>query len=118
SAGTYEMHPKIGVHPTTTHPANFIHAMPAYLKTAGACGLKWVGGFAANPSRGLPNVTGVQVANDPDTGIPLAVMDCSHLTGLRTAAVSAVAARLCARPGAATLALAGCGFQGRMHLKF
>ena len=48
SDGTYEMHPKIGVHPTGTHPGNFIHAMPAYLKQMGACGLKWVGGFPAN----------------------------------------------------------------------
>ncbi len=86
AAGTYEMHPKIGVHPTGTDPDNFIHAMPAYLKQLGACGLKWVGGFAKNPSRGLPNVTGIQICNDVDTGIPLAVMDCAYLTGLRTAA--------------------------------
>lgn len=43
AAGTYEMHPKIGVRPTGTDPANFIHAMPAYLHKLGACGLKWVG---------------------------------------------------------------------------
>jgi len=81
AAGTYEMHPKIGVHPTGTDPANFIHAMPAYLKHLGACGLKWVGGFAKNHQRDLPNVTGLQVYNDTDTGIPLSVMDCSLLTG-------------------------------------
>jgi len=118
SNGTYEMHPKIGVHPTQTHPANFIHAMPAYLKEMKACGLKWVAGFANNYTRDLPNVTGIQVYNDVETGIPLALMDCSYLTGLRTAAVSAVAARLCARPGSEILALAGCGFQGSMHLRF
>lgn len=118
SEGTYEMHPKIGVHPTGTDPANFIHAMPAYLHKLGACGLKWVAGFAKNYQRDLPNVTGLQVYNDTETGIPLAVMDCSHLTGLRTAAVSAIIARLCARPGAEVLALAGCGFQGSMHLWF
>lgn len=118
AAGTYEMHPKIGVHPTGTDPANFIHAMPAYLKQLGACGLKWVGGFARNFERDLPNVTGVQVYNDIDTGIPLAVMECGYLTGLRTAAVSAIAARQCAVDGATTLALAGCGFEGTMHLRF
>lgn len=116
--GTYEMHPKIGVHPTGTDPANFIHAMPAYLHRMGACGLKWVGGFANNYQRDLPNVTGVQVYNDTDTGVPLAIMDCSHLTGLRTAAVSAIIARRCAVPRAEVLALAGCGFQGSMHLRF
>ena len=118
SDGTYEMHPKTGVHPTGTDPDNFIHAMPAYLHRLGAAGLKWVGGFAKNGQRDLPNVTGIQVCNDVDTGIPLAVMDCAYLTGLRTAAVSAVIARRCARADAALLAICGCGFQGGMHLQF
>ena len=118
AAGTYEMHPKIGVHPTGTDPANFIHAMPAYLKQLGACGLKWVAGFAKNYQRDLPNVTGLQVYNDTDTGIPLAVMECGYLTGLRTAAVSSIIARECALPAASTLAVAGCGFEGTMHLWF
>lgn len=118
AAGTYEMHPKIGVHPTGTDPANFIHAMPAYLHKLGACGLKWVGGFAKNYQQDLPNVTGLQVVNDTATGIPLAMMDCSYLTGLRTAAVSATAAKRCAASGARILALVGCGFEGTMHLRF
>lgn len=118
AAGTCEMRPKIGVHPTGTDPGNFIHAMPAYLRQLGACGLKWVGGFARNAERGLPNVTGIQVVNDTETGVPLAVMDCGYLTGLRTAAVSAIIARACAVRGASRLALIGCGFQGAMHLTF
>ena len=118
AAKTYEMHPKIGVHPTGTDPDNFIHAMPAYLKSKGVCGLKWVAGYAKNPSLGLPNVTGIQVCNDVDTGLPLAVMDCAYLTGLRTAAVSTVIASACARPNAEVLALCGCGFQGGLHLEF
>ena len=118
AAGTYEMHPKIGVHPTGTDPANFIHAMPAYLHKLDACGLKWVAGFANNYRRDLPNVTGVQVYNDTATGIQLAIMDCSYLTGLRTAGVSAIVAKRCAASQARSLALVGCGFQGAMHLRF
>ena len=118
AAGTYEMHPKIGVHPTGTDPANFIHAMPAYLHKLGACGLKWVAGFVQNYRQDLPNVTGLQVYNDTATGIPLAIMDCSYLTGLRTAAVSAIVAKRCAGPHARSLALVGCGFEGTMHLRF
>jgi len=118
AAGTYEMHPKIGVHPTSTDPANFLHAMPAYLHRLQACGLKWVGGFPQNFRRDLPNVTGLQVYNDTETGIPLAIMDCSYLTGLRTAAVSSIVAQRCAVEGAATLAIVGCGFEGTMHLRF
>jgi ornithine cyclodeaminase/alanine dehydrogenase len=117
AAGTYEMHPKIGVHPTGTDPANFIHAMPAYLNKLNACGLKWVAGFAQNYRQELPNVTGLQVYNDTATGIPLAIMDCSYLTGLRTAAVSAIVAKRCASRMRA-LALVGCGFEGTMHLRF
>jgi ornithine cyclodeaminase/alanine dehydrogenase len=116
--GTYEMPPKIGIHPEITGTDNFIHAMPAYLKTMGACGLKWVAGFDNNFKVDLPTVTGVQIYNDVETGLPLAIMDCSYLTGLRTAAVSTVAARSCARPNPEVLALAGCGFQGTMHLWF
>jgi ornithine cyclodeaminase/alanine dehydrogenase-like protein (mu-crystallin family) len=118
AAGTYEMHPKIGVHPTGTDPANFIHAMPAYLHTLGACGLKWVAGFAKNYRQDLPNVTGLQVYNDTATGVPLAIMDCSYLTGLRTAAVSAIVSKRCANSHTRTLALVGCGFEGTMHLRF
>ncbi len=118
SAGSYEMHPKIGIHPTGTDPGNFIHAMPAYLRQMGVCGLKWVGGFAKNFQRGLPNVTGLQVCNDKDTGVPLAIMDCAYLTGLRTAAVSTSIARRCAVPQARSLALCGCGFQGGLHLDY
>jgi ornithine cyclodeaminase/alanine dehydrogenase len=118
AAGTYEMRPKIGVHPTGTDPANFIHAMPGYLHEMDACGLKWVGGFAKNGQRDLPNVTGVQILNDTSTGVPLAIMECGYLTGLRTAAVSAIAARECARPGAEVLAVVGCGFEGTKHVRF
>jgi ornithine cyclodeaminase/alanine dehydrogenase len=71
-----------------------------------------------NRGRDLPNVTGLQVLNDTGTGVPLAVMDCAYLTGLRTAAVSASIARRCTRPGAGTLAVVGCGFEGTMHLRF
>ena len=118
AAGTYEMKPKIGVHPIETHPANFIHAMPGYLHGLDACGLKWVGGYARNWQRDLPSVTGVQIYNDTATGIPLAIMECAYLTGLRTAAVSAIAARECAKPGASTLAIVGCGFEGTKHLAY
>lgn len=48
----------------------------------------------------------------------MAIMDCSYLTGLRTAAVSAIVAQRCAVVGAQTLALVGCGFEGSMHLLF
>lgn len=116
--GAYEMQPKLGVHPTRTGPANFIHAMPAYLPQQDACGLKWVGGFMRNRSLDLPTISGLQVLNDSATGLPLAVMDCSYLTALRTSAISLLFVRACARKPVQSLAVVGCGFEGTMHIQF
>ena len=88
--GTAEMPPKPGVHP---RPDAFIHAMPAFLSRAEAAGLKWVSGFPQNLEGGLPYISGLFVLNDVETGFPLAVMDCTWITGMRTGAASAVAAR-------------------------
>lgn len=112
---TVEMPPKPGVHPT--YENTFIHAMPAYLKRMDACGIKWVAGFPRNHEHDLPNISGLIVLNDTRTGIPLAVMDCRYVTTVRTALVSAIAARLCARPGSRVLAIVGCGLQGRYHAR-
>lgn len=112
--GTAEMPPKPGVHP---RPDAFIHAMPAFLARAGAAGLKWVSGFPQNLARGLPYIAGLFVLNDVETGFPLAVMDCTWLTGARTGAATAVAAKHLARPGASTAGILACGVQGRTNLE-
>ena len=88
--GTAEMPPKPGVHPREDA---FIHAMPAYLEGMKAAGLKWVSGFPQNLERGLPYISGLFVLNDVETGLPLSVMDCTWITGVRTGAASAVAAK-------------------------
>ncbi len=112
--GTAEMPPKPGVHPG---PDAFIHAMPAYLKGVGAAGLKWVSGFPENADRGLPYIAGVFVLNDVETGLPLAVMDCTWITAARTGAATAVAAKYLARPGSSTVGILACGVQGRSNLE-
>jgi ornithine cyclodeaminase/alanine dehydrogenase len=112
--GTAEMPPKPGVHPL---PDAFIHAMPAYLERARAAGLKWVSGFPQNLERGLPYIGGLFVLNDVDTGFPLAVMDCTWITGARTGAATAVAARYLARPDSSALGVLACGVQGRTNLE-
>ena len=55
------------------------------------------------------------VAFDPDTGTPTAVMDGTHITAMRTAAGSALSARLLARPDASVLAILGTGVQAGSH---
>ncbi len=112
--GTAEMPPKPGVHPL---PDAFIHAMPAFLERMGAAGMKWVSGFPQNLSRGLPYISGLYVLNDVETGFPLAVMDCTWMTGARTGAATAVAARYLARPRSATVGILACGVQGRTNLE-
>ncbi len=113
-AGRTEMPPKPGIHPTQD---GFIHAMPAYVPAAQAAGMKWVSAYPENKERGLPYVSGLIVMNDPQTGIPTAVMDCTWVTAMRTAAASAVAAKHLARRQSRTLGVIGCGVQGRTHLE-
>ena len=108
--GRVEMPPKPGIHPGGGD--NFIHAMPAYIPALGSAGIKWVSGFPDNAQKGLPYITGLLILNDPETGIPLAVMDCEWITAMRTAAATAVAARRLARKNASTLGVLGCGVQG------
>ncbi len=112
-AGRVEMPPKPGIHPGGGD--NFIHAMPAYIPGMNSAGIKWVGGFPENNSRDLPYITGLLILNDTETGLPISVMDCTWITGMRTAAATAVAARRLARPESSVLGILGCGVQGRTN---
>jgi ornithine cyclodeaminase/alanine dehydrogenase len=111
--GRVEMPPKPGVHP---QPGSLLHAMPAYVERSRACGIKWVSAFPSNKARGLPNITGLIVLNDPETGLPEAVMDAAWITAVRTAASTAVAARAFAREDSEVMGLLGPGVQGRTNL--
>ena len=112
--GQVEMPPKPGVH---SQPDAFIHAMPAYIPALHAVGVKWVSGYPANYKRGLPYISGLLILNDDETGLPLAVMDCTWITAVRTGAATAVAARYLARPESETVGILGCGVQGRSNLE-
>ncbi len=114
SEGRVEMPPKPGIHPRQDA---FIHAMPAYIPALRAAGVKWVGGYPGNQARGLPYISGLIIINDDDTGLPIAIMDCAWITGLRTGAATALAARHLARSDSATVAVLGCGLQGRTNLR-
>jgi ornithine cyclodeaminase/alanine dehydrogenase-like protein (mu-crystallin family) len=105
--------PKPGIH---SKPDSFIHAMPAYYEKLGIGGLKWVSGYPSNRALGLPQIAGLMILNDTETGMPLAVMDCRWITAVRTAAVSAITAKHCAKEGTESLGVVGCGVQGRMTL--
>ncbi len=112
--GHAEMPPKPGVH---SRPDAFIHAMPAYIPALHAIGMKWVSGYPGNQQRGLPYITGLLILNDDETGMPLAVMDCTWITAMRTGAATALAASYLARPESETVGILGCGVQGRTNLE-
>lgn len=112
--GRYEMPPKPGIHPGQD---SFMHAMPAYVPHLQAAGIKWVSGNPRNQARGLPYISGLLILNDPDTGVPLSVMDATWITGKRTGAASAVAAKYLAKKNSSSLGVVACGVQGRSHLE-
>ncbi|MCK5835822.1 MAG: ornithine cyclodeaminase family protein [Desulfobacula sp.] len=113
--GQVEMPPKPGVHPGEGD--NFIHAMPAYIPAMNSVGVKWVSGYPGNSAKGLPYINGLLIYNDTKTGLPLAVMDCTWITAMRTAAASAVSARYLARPESSVIGILACGVQGHANLE-
>ncbi len=112
--GKVEMPPKPGIH---TRPDSFIHAMPAYIPGAGSAGMKWVSGYPENLDKDLPYISGLLILNDPETGIPISVMDCTWITAKRTGAATAVAAKYLARKDSSTAGIVACGVQGRSNLE-
>ena len=113
-AGRVEMPPKPGIH---TRDDAFIHAMPAYIPALDAAGIKWISGYPGNQQKGLPYISGLLILNDPETGIPLAVMDATWITAQRTGAATALAARYMARGDSARVGIIACGVQGRSNLE-
>jgi ornithine cyclodeaminase/alanine dehydrogenase-like protein (mu-crystallin family) len=111
--GWVENPPKPGIH---AYPDSFIHAMPAYFKNLGMGGIKWVSGYPANREIGLPQIIGLIILNDMKTGAPVCIMDGTWITAARTAAVSAVTAKYCARKDSKVLGVIGTGVQGRKNL--
>lgn len=90
-------------------------AMPAYLPSAGALTTKLVSLFPNNTDR--PTVQAIICCFDPKDGTPLAVMDGTSVTAARTAAGSALASRLLARPDCRVVTIIGTGVQARSHAR-
>lgn len=94
-----------------------IMAMPAYVGgSVHLAGFKWIPSVPGNPARGLPRGIGLVVLTDPDTGLPVAVMDGTVTSAMRTGAVTGIGTRLLASEGARTAAILGAGVQARTQL--
>lgn len=78
---------------------------------------KFVSFNPGNAEHGLPSIHGLIVALDPETGVPVAVLDGAAVTTIRTSAASAVAADALANPDVTELAVLGSGVQGVAHVR-
>src|SRR5881392_1494631 len=98
---------------TVDPTGGFFGMMPAL--TPEGLGIKIVTFYATNAERGIPTHMATIFLVDPETGAPLAVMDGTLITEMRTAAVSAAATKLLASSSAKVLAILGSGVQARSH---
>jgi len=88
-----------------------LRIMPAFSSKLQLAGTKIVNVHPENPKRGLKTVMAVIILDDAKTGLPLAFMDGTYITGMRTGAASAVATKYLARKNAKTLGVVGAGYQ-------
>jgi ornithine cyclodeaminase/alanine dehydrogenase-like protein (mu-crystallin family) len=112
--GRMLMPPKIFFH---RGGPRFYSSMVSCAPEIGYAGCKWQSGDPANVGRGLPYIQGLYILCEDGTGRPVAIMDSRWITGNRTAAATAVAAKHLAPSRSETLAILGCGLQGRKNVE-
>jgi len=69
-----------------------------------------------NPGKGLPHINGLVTMLDSNSGLPVAILDGNWITAIRTAGLSATAAKYMARKDSSIAAFVGCGVQAKSHL--
>jgi N-[(2S)-2-amino-2-carboxyethyl]-L-glutamate dehydrogenase len=122
AAGEVRMPPKVMItwadEPGTEEKHGRIMAMPAYVGGEfDVAGLKWIPSVPENPSRnGLPRANALVLLTDPATGLPLAVMDGTVVSAMRTGAVTGVAVRHLADPDAEVACILGAGVLAHTQL--
>ena len=102
--------------PFQTDTPSVLASMPAALGDPPALGVKILTVFPGNHAAGIESHQGFVLLFEPDHGTPAALIDAIAITAIRTAAVSGLATRLLANPGAHDLAILGSGTQARSHL--
>jgi len=112
SAGTTSVPPRVAARVPLL---GLLGAMPGYVPGV-ALEAKLVSVFPQNHDRGLPSHQGLIGLFDEGNGAPLAIMDGTYITAIRTGGTAAVAARALARDNSAVLAILGAGVQGASHL--
>jgi ornithine cyclodeaminase/alanine dehydrogenase-like protein (mu-crystallin family) len=113
SAGTTSVPPRVAAR---VPDRGLLGAMVGYVPGAGL-EAKLVSVFPKNHERGRPSHQALIALFDEEEGTPLALMDGTYITAIRTGGAAAVAARALARADASVLAILGAGVQGRSHLE-
>jgi alanine dehydrogenase len=90
--------------------------MPAYIPSMNTAGVKIVSAFRENPKHKLPVVLGTIILNDSENGLPIAMMDGTYITAVRTGAMGAIAAKYLSRKDSEVAGVIGAGVQGRAQL--
>ena len=95
-----------------------INALPAYVGgDIDVCGVKWVASFPNNPRKhGSPRANAFIILNDSHTGTPLAIMDGTYISAMRTGAVTGVGVKYLAGKDTKIVAMIGCGVQAITQL--
>lgn len=93
-----------------------LRTMPAYLEEQDITGVKIVNVHPDNPKQGLPTVMALVILNSTETGAPIAIMDGTHLTNMRTGAAGGVAVKYLARKNSGTVGFVGSGNQAKTQL--
>jgi ornithine cyclodeaminase/alanine dehydrogenase-like protein (mu-crystallin family) len=80
-------------------------------------GIKWVSNNSENRKNNLPTIAALIILNDLSTTLPLAIMDGTKLTAMRTGGFAAIGAKYLAKKDSDRMAVIGCGVEGRSHLE-
>lgn len=96
-----------------------INAMPGFVGgEINTAGIKWIGSKPLNPTKyGLPRASALTILNDPETGLPIAIMDGTIISAMRTGAVTGVATKYLARKNSEKAAFIGAGTQNHTQLQ-
>jgi alanine dehydrogenase len=110
--GLVQMPPKVYV----TLPDGDFRTMPAYLPSLDIAGVKIVNVHPGNPAHGLPTVMALTVILDTKTGKPMAILNATHLTDMRTGAAGAVACKYLSPKKEIVLGVIGTGKQAEAQV--
>lgn len=117
--GLVDLPPKMG--PKLNTPGAFSESMPVSVFNKNGdlevFGVKWQSAYKSNLKKGVPYLNNLIILNEPKCGLPIAIVNGNYVTGIRTAAVSAVCAKyLAPRKKRLTVGIFGLGLQAYLHV--